>query len=171
MKNFMKPALFLGLMIFGSSIMGFTQIRPYHSQGKHEAKLMQVSIPSKTDDGIGSKPANVYTSNRSVLDDPSTMMTKYDLQTNSSNQNRIYQFADGKLAATSQWSHLDGGWSDRGTGYNFFDGSAWGTLPAARIEDEKTGWPSIAPLGPNGEIVVSHTMNDGLKVCTRPTKG
>lgn len=172
MKNFKKSALVIGLMIFGSSNMGFTQIRPYHLQRKNDAKLMQVKIPSKTDDGIGVKPANVYVSNKSVLDDPTTMMTKYDLQSNKSSQNRLYLFPDGEIGATATMSHQDGGsWTDRGTGINLYNGSTWGTLPTVRIENEKCGWPSYAPYGANGEIVVTHTNAAGLNVASRNTKG
>jgi hypothetical protein len=171
MKKSTFLCMILGLLILGNCFPGYAQNFSSRHQAAVAVKMPENKVVSKTDDGIGIKPFNVYVSNKSMLDDPSTMMTKYDLSTNSSNQNRIYQFSDGKIAATGQMSHQDGGWSDRGTGYNFFDGSAWGTLPAVRIEDEKTGWPSIAPLGANGEIVVTHSMVDGLKVCTRQTKG
>ena len=171
MKKFTFSCVILGLLILGFGFAGNAQNFSARHKAAKAAKVPENLVVSKTDNGIGTKPPNVYVSSRSVLDDPSTMMTKYDLATNSSNQNRIYQFADGKIAATAQWSHQDGGWSDRGTGYNIYDGNSWGAPPAARIEDEKTGWPSIAPLGPNGEIVVSHSMVDGLKVCRRSTKG
>jgi hypothetical protein len=171
MKKSTLSCMILGLLILGSAFTGYAQNFSSRHKTAAAVKMPAKKVVSKTDDGIGIKPVNVYVSNKSILDDPSTMMTKYDLQTNSSNQNRIYKFSDGKIAATAQWSHQDGGWTDRGSGYNIFDGSAWGTPPTARIEDEKTGWPSIAPLGPNGEIVVSHTMLDGLKVCTRQIKG
>jgi len=171
MKQSTLPYVIIGLLILGISFTGYAQNFSSRNKAAKAVKVPANKVVSKNDDGIGTQPPNVYVSNKSVLDDPSTMMTKYDLATNSSNQNRIYQFTDGKIAATGQMSHQDGGWSDRGTGYNLFDGSAWGTLPTTRIEDEKTGWPSIAPLGPDGEIVVTHSMVDGLKVCTRQTKG
>jgi hypothetical protein len=171
MKKSTFLCMILGLFILGSNFPGYAQNFSSRHKAAAFAKMPANKVISKTDEGIGSKPPNIYVSNKSVLDDPSTMMTKYDLGTNSSNQNRLYQFPDGKMVATAQWSHQDGGWSDRGTGYNIFDGSSWGTQPTARIEDEKTGWPSIAPLGPDGEIVVSHSMLDGLKVCRRQTKG
>ena len=172
MKKSTLPRVILGILILGISFTGNSQNFSSGNKAANAVKMPANKVVSKTDDGIGTKSPNVYVSNKSVLDDPSTMMTKYDLQTNNSNQNRIYQFTDGKIGVTANMSHADGGsWSDRGTGYNLYDGSAWGTLPTARIENEKTGWPSYAPLGPDGEIVVCHTMTDGLKVCTRPTKG
>jgi hypothetical protein len=32
---------------------------------------------------------------------------------------------------------------DRGTGYNFYDGTAWGEIAYERIESTRIGWPSI----------------------------
>lgn len=96
--------------------------------------------------------------------------TRYDDQANASIQNRIYLFDDGTIGATWTRAVVDGTWTDRGTGYNYFDGSSWGEFPFAQIETEKTGWPSYSPLGENGEIVVAHGLN-GLVISTRENKG
>jgi len=63
---------------------------------------------------------------------------------------------------------------DRGTGYNYFDGSSWGSWATARIESDRTGWPAYAPWGENGEIICAHIsggISDGLLLSTRPEKG
>jgi hypothetical protein len=61
---------------------------------------------------------------------------------------------------------------DRGTGYNYNDGSAWGPKPTARVETIRTGWPSIAKWGPAGEIVVAHQSGTApLVLSSRETKG
>jgi len=62
---------------------------------------------------------------------------------------------------------------DRGTGYNYFDGTAWGTFPTARIEETRTGWSSYAPYGVNGELVCAHTGDPtiGLQFSWRENKG
>ena len=96
--------------------------------------------------------------------------TRYDDQANASCQNRIYVYDDGTIGATWTRAVNDGSWDDRGTGYNYFDGTTWGTAPTEQIEDEKTGWPSYAPLGENGEIAVAHGSN-GLIMSTRDEKG
>jgi hypothetical protein len=44
--------------------------------------------------------------------------------------------------------------SDSGTGYNYYDGSAWGMTPSLRFESVRAGWHSYAPGGPNGVIVI-----------------
>jgi hypothetical protein len=111
--------------------------------------------------------------NRSVLDDPSAMVTKYDLQSNgSSGQQRIYLWPDGKLCVGETWSQQDASYTDRGTGYNFYDGNAWGAQPAAREESIRTGWPSLQPWGANGECLMSHQSGTTpLLFATRATKG
>jgi len=95
--------------------------------------------------------------------------TEYDLQTNGSVDHRIRLYPDGTIGAT--WTMGTGTFADRGTGYNYFDGTSWGASPSSRIENStKTGWPSYAPLNA-GEIVVSHGSTDQLTTLTRTTKG
>jgi hypothetical protein len=84
--------------------------------------------------------------------------TIYDLQSNAAIGNRFWVWDDGTMAAVTTRGMQAPGWSDRGTGYNYFDGSEWGPKPTERLETRSTGWPSIAPWGENGEIIAAHTM-------------
>ncbi len=83
--------------------------------------------------------------------------TYYGIKQMQQCQNRIYCFEDGTIGATYtfgiDWPGFSG---DRGTGYNYFDGNEWNEWPAERIESDRSGWPSYAPLGENGELIVSH---------------
>jgi hypothetical protein len=97
--------------------------------------------------------------------------TFYDLQTNTMLQGRIYKHADGTVGAVWTRGVEATTFPDRGTGYNYFDGAAWGPAPTARVESLKTGWPSYNPLGPNGEIIVAHNGATGLQISTRENKG
>ena len=98
--------------------------------------------------------------------------TFYDLQSNSSMANRIYAFDDGTIATTWTRGMTPTSYPNRGTGYNYFDGTSWGEMPTERIEEQRTGWPSIASYGENGEIVCSHTFgSDGLIFSWRENKG
>jgi len=84
-------------------------------------------------------------------------VTTYDLQTNSSLQNRIQNHGNGTISATWTYSEsYDLAAADRGTGYNFFNGTSWATIPTARIESEKTGWPSIATTTAGDEVFMNH---------------
>ncbi len=112
--------------------------------------------------------------------DAETMYTTYDLQSNGFLSNRMYQKADGSVAVTAimSQSEFDPGFLDRGTGYNFATRGKvgkWGGVSGVREEakatgeDMRTGWPSIAPWGAEGEILVNHA--EGLNYWTRETAG
>ena len=98
--------------------------------------------------------------------------TVYDLQSNTLLGNRIHMFQDGSMGAIWTMGISATAFPGRGTGYNFFDGTSWGSAPTARIESLRTGWPSYAPLGIDGELVVSHDFAASeLYYLTRDTKG
>ena len=96
--------------------------------------------------------------------------TQYDLQTNGSVQNRIYLHPDGTIGATFTVSVSPSTYPDRGTAYNYFDGTAWGAITSTRIESARCGWPSYSPLL-NGELAITHNGSTGLLVTSRATKG
>lgn len=97
--------------------------------------------------------------------------TYYDLQSNTSAPaNRFYRYEDGTMAAVWTKGMNTGGYPDRGTGYNYFNGADWGPAPTARIETQKTGWPTYAPQG-TGELVIAHHNTAGLVVSRRDTRG
>jgi len=98
------------------------------------------------------------------------MQTKYDLQSNKALANRIIAWPDGSAAVVETRGMNDPNYADRGTAYNYFNGTSWQPMPSNRIESEKTGWPSIAPWGTNGEINVAH-LNEGMRICVRENKG
>jgi hypothetical protein len=108
-----------------------------------------------------------------VMDDVMVGTTWYDLQSYNTVQSRIYAYDDGTIGATYMRANDVGTWSERGSAYNYFDGNAWGPNPAGRIESVRTGWPCYAPLGPTGEIVVSHSVIQtmGLVFNKREVKG
>ena len=92
------------------------------------------------------------------IEDGETMMTTYDLQSNHFCSNRMYALPNGSAAVVCTFSHEPNQTaSDRGTGYNFYNGSEWQDMPEERVESMRTGWPTIAPWGERGEILISHT--------------
>jgi hypothetical protein len=96
--------------------------------------------------------------------------TFYDLWSNASLGNRLTMFPDGTIAAIWTRGIEPTSFPDRGTGYNYYDGSAWGPEPTARIESLRTGFPGHAAWGPNGEIINAHSATD-LIISKRETKG
>ena len=100
--------------------------------------------------------------------------TTYDLQTNGSVANRIVYTSNGTVQATWTFSNeLNATWSDRGTGYNYFNGTSWGAFPTARIEGAtRTGWPEIVTLANGSEVVIAHATGLGTLVkSSRTTAG
>ena len=87
----------------------------------------------------------------------------YDLQSNGAVQNRIVVHDDGTISAGWTMSQeYNTTYSDRGTGYNFFDGTSWGTQPTERLESSRGGWPSIIALGNGGECAITHNTTNSL---------
>ena len=98
-----------------------------------------------------------------------TMVTNYDLQSNSALGNRIAVWPDGTASFGATWDHTNStAYSMRGTGYNYYDGEDIGEQPSERQEPVKSGWPSLAACG-NGEVLASHAT--GVNLYYRPTKG
>lgn len=98
----------------------------------------------------------------------------YDLQSNFSMQRRIHLFGDGTIGATFTLGLSYPGFNDRGTGYNYYDGNCWAETSNVRLESDRTGWPSYAPYGKNGELNVAHIsggVGEGLIFMKREEKG
>ena len=103
------------------------------------------------------------------IEDGETMWTTYDLQSNHFCSSRMYQSPNGKVSVVGTMSHLfNQTTSDRGTGYNFYNGVEWMEQPEERVESMRTGWPTIAQWGDNGEILISHSP---LRCWTRQVAG
>lgn len=144
----------------------------------------RVVVPQRLQDiGMQSKTATAETYNLTKIVNPSVDAgmaideavmgtTTYDLQSNTCPQNRIYYFPDGTIGGVWTRGMNPSAFDDRGTGYNFFDGQDWGPDPSSRIEGERTGWPSYAPWGENGEVAIAHSGGAaGLVLSARSQKG
>jgi len=92
--------------------------------------------------------------------------TTYDLQSNGSVQNRLDVHDDGTISAGWTMSkEFNTTYSDRGTGYNYFDGTSWinqivqPTDQVDRIETSRVGWASVFGLGNGEERVITHSTS------------
>jgi hypothetical protein len=167
----MKKLLLFGLILSltfsisaQQSILSPTDAKAYHFVKADEGRIT-VSEFTKT-------PAMPAFKSVSAAEEEIIGGTRYDLQTNVSIQNRVHVFPDGTAGAVWTMGMEDNAYPDRGSGYNYFDGTAWGPEPEERIESLRTGWPSYAPYGENGEVVVSHDFAVGsLYYLTRDEKG
>jgi hypothetical protein len=132
---------------------------------------LKMPAPVKVDGSVNyTQPGNPVVNTKAVLDDIIGTSSQYDMQSNASMMSRMYLHDDGSMVGT--WT---GAWaagaSDRGSGYNYFDGSAWGAVTNSRIETVRTGWPNYNPWMGNGELVVSHNSTTSLVFNTRAVKG
>lgn len=97
--------------------------------------------------------------------------TGYQLQTNAAICNRVVTAIDGTIGATWTMSQVnDGAWADRGTGYNFYNGTSWGASPTVRVEAVRTGFTNLGWGTPAGEYVVTHEASN-IHVASRAAKG
>ena len=165
MKKFLFLVLAVGLTLSVSAQFKGSKLK----QANRIAPAL--SGPSIDLPVVGELPPNSNVSNKSINDDPVSSVSRYDVQTNSASDRRLFLFPDGTVGTAATWSAQDASWTDRGTGYNYFDGTAFGPLPAARVEAIRTGWPCYLPLGANGELIIAHEVAGNLVMNFRPVKG
>ena len=123
---------------------------------------------------VNPNPHTSATSNqKSAINETVIGTSTYDLQSNAAVQNRIVHHDDGTISAGWTISQqYNTSYTDRGTGYNFFDGTAWGTAPTTRLEGSRGGWPSILKMGSGKEASMTHnTDNSYVNMTHRATTG
>lgn len=113
------------------------------------------------------QPANFYAKaiNETIIGE-----TVYDLQTNSTIQNRNLVHPDGTISAVYTFGMTQPAFNDRGSAYNYRNGT-WLPNPTSRIETVRTGWPSLIYTGGNSEIVISHAGSGSFLMNKRASKG
>ncbi len=83
-----------------------------------------------------------------TFDEAQIGITQYDLQSNASLGNRLWLFDDGTIGGVwTRGVENAPAFPDRGTGYNYFDGAAWGE-EIGPIESIRAGWPSVPQFMP-----------------------
>ena len=165
----MKKVLFL-VLVLAVGMTAFAQrVTLKKTELAKQGVLTKIQDPNAVEGfDLNFTPNPVMTRNMGDLDEFQVMMTVYDKQTNGSIGNRIATWPDGTASIVETWSQQSSGYSDRGTGYNFFDGEDFGEWPEARQEEIKSGWPTICAVG-NGEILASHAT--GTNIYRREKKG
>ena len=159
----MKKVLLLSLsLVLGFS--AFAQQRVARNDSKavnvSSKKVIEGNDVSQSAAQFAPQTAKSVVVNRyqDVLD-AETMVTCYDLQSNSWCSNRMYQLPNGNVGVVGTMSHQSNQQAtDRGTGYNFFNAETeeWMEEPEERVEPFRTGWPTIAQYGETGEVMISH---------------
>ncbi len=162
--------IFLTLFTLVLSFIAFTQKRAMVPEHLRNYSICRKPVNSHS--GIPAKAPNTFVSSAGVMwDELQIGNTRYDNQSNASIPNRIYLFNDGTIGATWARGMQDPMFSDKGTGYNYFDGTAWGDWPQNGIEMVPVNRPTYTRLGENGEMIVAHTSGNGLHISSREIKG
>ena len=156
-------------LLFSTIIIA--QISPYklkngNNQAKTNDKVIMSGSESLSHLMVNPNPNTIalktVSSNEEMLGS-----TTYDLQSNACVDNRLIRHADGTIsAAWTMSAQFSTSYSDRGTGYNFYDGSTWDSYPNARLESSRGGWPSILATGSGKEIAITHNTDNGYLLMT-----
>jgi hypothetical protein len=149
-------SLALGFSAFAQQRVAKADFRQAQAKAQKELAGKEISTPTAAQ-FAPQTPQSVVVNRYEDMENSYTMYTFYDLQSNQYVANRMFQLPDGSVAITATMSHEDNQTaSDRGTGYNFYNGAEWLDQPEERVEPWKTGWPSIAQWKENGEILLAH---------------
>jgi photosystem II stability/assembly factor-like uncharacterized protein len=86
--------------------------------------------------------------------------SSYQLQSNGSVGGRFIKNSDGSMIATWNLSFAASPpYSDKGTGYNYYNGAFWGSFPSSRIEPFTADAPSVVATAAGGEVIASVQQN------------
>ena len=175
----MKKVLLLTVLctVFGLTVTVTAQ-KPYNPKATITAPMVKMNFTGNETLAAPSEPSVFQTmleqsaQAREIGKEVWVGTTDYDLQTNSSGQNRLNQRLDGGNAAV--WIYgtgdLAAGVPDRGTGYNLYlvDDEAWGDTPDARLEaSTRTGWPNLVVTTSGTEFIVTHSAANELHTLRR----
>lgn len=164
----MKKTLLLAIALM-VGLAASAQFKPAKISNSLKNKVLPA--PFKIDNQqFVTQSANAFVNSKAVLDDVMGNSVHYDMQSNAAMMERLVRYPDGTVAGTWTTAYASGA-SDRGSGYNYYNGSTWGDMPTERIETVKTGWPNLCRWNGNGELVVSHNSTASLVFNTRPEKG
>ncbi|MBR3427318.1 MAG: T9SS type A sorting domain-containing protein [Bacteroidales bacterium] len=135
---------------------GYSQVRQTMSKDFKAASLKKAARLEASFENVQSHPNMTRT-------DGELDYTTYDWQSNSGARTWTINWPDGKVSFGYTISSTEN-FSDRGTGIGTYDPATDEWTPCGgRIENEKTGFGSIARYRDNGIVVAAHTATD-LKV-------
>ena len=159
MKKHLLIVLVLGIEIsVTAQNQGNTLVKPTIS-GKSYPYIKGKEITGDGGRQVNLNPSNSNAGDRASGRSESGILigqTSYDLHSNSAVARRIINHGDGTLSAVWTIASDFSPYSTRGTGYQYFDGTAWFPVVTSRLENVRTGWPSIGLLGSGKEFILSH---------------
>ncbi|MFZ9943554.1 MAG: hypothetical protein ACO3O0_08095, partial [Bacteroidia bacterium] len=151
----MKKLLLSGLALaFTFSVVAQSNRESVQSRLNEQTKNQKRLVQRPSDVAIVPTRAinPTVSSNRGSMVETVIGQTTYDLQSNyGSVGNRVKRHNDGSISVVWTKGDAPTTYTDRGTGYNYFNGSTWGAAPSARVESFRTGWPNIGGTPAGGE--------------------
>ncbi len=172
-----KSLLMIGALAAGLSVVAQQSAKiktatPLQAQKYQAPTDMQFSHVYPSAQGSNVRQGNPAPSTQ-ITTETVVGTTLYTLQTNSSMPHRLWYNDDNTMSVIytfAQGAWLS--WPDRGTGYNYFDGTSWGAQSLVRIENDRTGFPDLIVLDNGLEMVTAHnTASSVMHFCSRPSKG
>ena len=164
--------LLLFCLVLGIGVMGFSQNFPTVSKELSKVAAEGTFIKGTDDATNFNNPVSMVKSTDAYAPTEHVIgTTYYDLFSNSFIGNRFYRWDDATMAGVWIFGTAATAFPERGTGYNFYNGTEWGPAPTVRIEDTRCGWPAISAWGAGGEINVAHNGSAGLEISKRDAKG
>ena len=152
----MKKLFTLALVLLVATA-GYSQVRKVSkNDAKNKVATMQVTRGMESFENVQSEPNMVrWDYGQGELD-----YTTYDWQTNCGVINRTIVWPDGKVNFAYTMA-TDNSYSDRGTGIGTYDYNSDSWIPLeGRVENEKTGFGSIARYKDNGIVIAAHTATE-----------
>ena len=148
----MKKLFTLALVLLVATA-GYSQVRKVSkNDAKSKVATMQVSQGTESFVNVQSEPNMTRT-------DGELDYSTYDWQSNAGPRTWTIQWPDGKINFGYTMA-IDNSFTDRGTGIGTYDSNEDVWIPlGGRIENEKTGFGSIARFKENGIVVAAHTSS------------
>ena len=154
----MKKLFTLALVLLVATV-GYSQVRQVSkNDAKNKVATMQVTKGMESFENVQIEPNMTRT-------DGELDYSWYDWQSNQGARTWTIVWPDGKINFAYTQSN-DQGYAERGTGIGTYDSEADAWIPLnGRIENEKTGFGSIARYKDNGIVVGAHTAtNAGIYI-------
>ena len=171
-----KGLLFIFTLLFGANLIA--QVAPNKVLNASNIAVIDDKVIMGGDEVLKDlirEPNPVTASMRmaSSINEYIVGTTTYDLQSNATVMDRILHHHDGTISvAWTRSAEFNTSWTDRGTGYNFYDGTTWGSQPSAPLETSRCGWPSMLATNSGREISIAHnTTNSYVQMTYRDTIG
>ena len=171
-----KALLFIFTFFFGAHLIA--QVAPNKALNSSNKALINDKVIMSGDEVLKDLMQSPNTTTAAMrmaapINEEIIGSTTYDLQTNAAVMDRILRHHDGTISvAWTRSNEFNTSYTDRGTGYNFFDGVSWGAFPSDRLESSRCGWPSMLATGSGKELAIAHnTANSYFQMTYRDTIG